>query len=62
MITFPGDFKDVFFVKLPLNTSQIRHPNDHISTDLKLQKQKIQNMKKQRHKICFIEDIKTNIT
>jgi len=49
MITFPGDFKDVFFVKLPLNTSQIRHPNDHISTDLKLQKQKIQNMKKQRY-------------
>ena len=35
--TFPGDFKDVFFVKLPLKASQIRHPNDHISVDLKSQ-------------------------
>jgi len=42
--TFPVDFKDVFFAKLPLKTSQIRQPSDHISVDLQSQKNKTKNI------------------
>jgi len=63
-ITFPGDFKDVFFVKLPLKTSQIRQPIDHISVDLQSENKKIHNMKKQKTRdmfVLYLTDIKSKL-